>query len=230
MKKIAVMQPYLFPYIGYFQLIKAVDEYVIYDDVQYIKNGWINRNNLLMSGGPTLFTIILNSTSPNKLINEIEIVDDFHKFQKTISMAYSKAPYKDQVLPLIERICSYPNKNLADFIRNSFEEINKYLGIDTKLINSSSINKDNNLKGEDKVIAICKELHADTYINAIGGVDLYSKDRFKKEGIELKFLKTGNINYKQLKKEFVPNLSILDVLMFNSPEQVSEILNNYELI
>lgn len=230
MKKVAIMQPYLFPYIGYFQLMNAVDEYVIYDNVQYIKNGWINRNNILVSNDKSLFTIILSSTSPNKLINEIEVIDNFKKFQKTVGMVYSKAPHKKNVLGLIERICSYPDKNLANFIGNSFKEINSYLNIDTKLIFSSKLNKNNSLKGEDKVIAICKQLHAGVYINAIGGRELYLEERFKQEGLELKFLKSGNIQYEQFRKDFVPNLSIIDVMMFNTAEQIKKMLNDYELV
>lgn len=229
-KKIGIMQPYLFPYLGYFQLMNAVDEYVIYDDVQYIKNGWINRNNILMTDRRVLFTIRLDSTSSNKLINEINVVDDFQKLLKTIGMAYSKAPYKKPVYELIDKICAYQDKNLSRFIGNSFKEINSYMGVDTKLIYSSKLDKDNNLNGQDKVISICKGLKADMYINAIDGMDLYSKKDFTRQGQELKFLKTQEIKYKQFKETFIPNLSIIDVMMFNSPEDIRKMLKDYELI
>ncbi len=183
-----------------------------------------------MTDRQVLLTIKLDSTSPNKLINEITIVDNFQKFLKTIGMAYSKAPYKERVYELIDRICSYQNKNLADFIGNSLKEINSYIGIDTELIYSSNLNKNPDLKGGDKVIAICKELDADVYINAIGGKDLYSKKEFADHGVELKFLKTHEVEYKQLKGDFVPNLSIIDVMMFNPPESIKGILENYEFV
>lgn len=224
------MQPYLFPYIGYFQAMKAVDEYVIYDDVNYIKGGWINRNNILIGGSKVLFTITLTDSSPNKAINEISIKDDFLKFQKTIGMAYAKAPYYREVVELLSRICSFNDKALHKFIGNSFKEILDYLNIDTKLIYSSDLNKDNTLKAQEKVLAICKELKADVYINAIGGQSLYSKEDFLAQGVELKFIKTVEVPYKQIKKEFIGGLSILDVLMFNSPERVCEMLESYELI
>ncbi len=227
---IGIMQPYLFPYIGYFQAIKAADKYVIYDDVQYIKGGWINRNNILIGRQKTLFTISLKDASANKLINEIEISDDFEKFLKTLSMAYSKAPYKDQVLALLRDICAHSDKNLARFTGNSLIKIAKYLGMDTEFIYSSDLRKDNNLRAQDKVLAICEELGADKYINAIGGQELYSKDDFRAHGITLNFIKSLPISYKQFNSEFVPGLSIIDVMMFNTPEEVNVLLNNYELV
>lgn len=229
MKKIGIMQPYLFPYIGYFQLINAVDEYVIYDDVNYIKNGWINRNNILISGKKSLFTIILSSTSPNRLIGELNVVDDFSKFKKTLSMVYSKAPYRNEALDIIFNICDYEDRNLPRFIGNSFKEIMRYLDVDTKMIYSSSLDKDQSLKGASKVIAICKKLEAKVYINAIGGQNLYNKNEFSENDIDLKFLKTNEIQYQQFKNQFVADLSIIDVMMFNSPQQIRRMLENYEL-
>lgn len=231
MKKIGIMQPYIFPYIGYFQLMNMVDTYVIYDDVQFIKGGWINRNNILVNGQRTLFTFPLVDASPNKLICEIGVQNDFDKFRKTLTMAYSKAPFKDDVIALIDEILAYPKKdNLAKFIGNSFTAIARYIGITTEIIYSSYLNKDTNLKGSVKVIAICKELEGTHYINAIGGQDLYSKQDFKEHGIELSFIKTNVVSYKQFKNEFVPYLSIIDVMMFNSPSEIRAMLNNYELI
>jgi hypothetical protein len=229
-KKVGIMQPYIFPYIGYFQTLKAVDDYVIYDDVQFIKGGWINRNNILIGGNKVLFTVALVNASPNKLINEIQIWDDFSKLIKTIAMAYSKAPYKDQTLSLLNKIVSYPDKNLARFNGNSIVEIAKYLGITTNILYSSALEKDDTLKANSKVVAICKELGGNVYINAIGGQELYDKQDFKEQGIDLKFIKSGNIEYKQFKSGFVPNLSIIDVLMFNSPEEINRLLDDYELI
>lgn len=228
--KLGIMQPYFMPYIGYFQLMKAVDKYVIYDDVNYIKRGWINRNNILENGEKKLFTISLHKASQNKLINEIEIEDDFQKFLKTIQMNYRKAPYYSEIISLIERIVSFPDKNLARFLTNSFREILSYLSIDTELLVSSRLQKDCSLKGSDKILHICKLLGADTYYNAIGGQELYDKEEFAKNGIQLHFLQTAPISYPQFNQEFVPYLSIIDVLMFNSPEKVNKLLDEYTLI
>lgn len=229
MKKVAIMQPYLFPYIGYFQLLNSVDEFAIYDDVQFMKRSWINRNNILVNGEKHLFTIPLNGASTTKLINEIEIKDDFVKFLKTLKNTYSKAPYFSIVFPLIQKICLHKNKNLARFVGNSLEEIVKYLDINTSLIYSSDINKDDELKGQDKVIDICKTLHADIYINSIGGQELYDKAVFSEYDIELKFLQPNLIEYRQFSNEFVPGLSIIDIMMFNSVKEIQDMLLSYEL-
>ena len=229
-KKIGIMQPYLFPHLAYFQLMGAVDEYVIYDDVKFIKGGWINRNNIAVGAQKVMFTIQLKNASSNKAIKEIYISDSFEKFLKTISMAYVKAPYFKDALSLLEKIILYENRELSKFTANSFEVLAKYMGIRTNFIFSSDLQKDNSLRGQSKVIAICNELNADVYVNAIGGQELYDDKAFKSNGIKLTFLKSDNLEYKQLKKEFIPGLSIIDVLMFNSPTEIRKMLNAYELI
>jgi len=187
--KLAIIQPYLFPYIGYFQLINAVDKFVIYDDVNYIKGGWVNRNNLLVNNQKYLFTITLNQPSPFKLINEIIIKDEFNKLLKTLYHSYLKAPYYNQTFNLLNKIFSYRKRNLGEFITNSIKEISKYLGITTEIVVSSQLKKNNNLKNKEKVIHICEALNASKYINAIGGQALYNKVEFANHNIDLKFLK-----------------------------------------
>lgn len=228
--KLAIMQPYFMPYLGYFQAIAAVDKYVVYDDVQYIKGGWINRNNLIICGQKKMFTIIQDGASPNKLINEISFKDNFKGFLMTVKCNYSKAPFFSEVYPLIESICNYPKKGLGDFIYNSFVEICNFLDVKTELILSSSFKKDTTLKAEEKVMHICKLLGADTYINAIGGQELYSKEEFKQNGIDLYFIKMDNVEYKQFSNKFIPNLSIIDVLMHNGKEGTKDLLNKYTLV
>jgi hypothetical protein len=230
MKKIAIMQPYFFPYLGYFSLIKSVDQHVIYDDVQFIKGGWINRNYVLINRQKSLFSIRLSKAGANRLINEIEIIDDFLKFQKMLRMAYGKAPYKKPVLDLVARICAYQNKNLAAFVGNSLREIVAYLNIRSPLVFSSLIKKGNAKTAQDKVIAICRELQATIYINSIGGQSLYDGASFSRQGIELQFIQAKPVTYMQFGKAFVPNLSIIDALMFNSVENVRAMLDAFELI
>ena len=227
---IAIMQPYLFPYIGYWQLINTVDTYVVYDDVNYMQKGYINRNNILVGGKSQLFTLELIGASQNKLINEIRIGGNSEKIIKTIKQSYIKAPYFDKVFPMIENILNNQENNLARFIGYSLEKISNYLEINTKFIYSSDIEKDNNLKAGDKLIAISKILNASQYINAIGGQELYEKDIFKKEGIELNFLETEIIEYKQFKNDFIPYLSIIDMMMFNSVENIKDMLTRYDVV
>ena len=227
---IAIMQPYLFPYIGYWQLINAVDTFVIYDDVNFIKKGYVNRNSILSNGQSQLFTLELIGASQNKLINEVEVGNNRKKLSKTIKQNYIKAPYFEIVFPMIEDILNQEEKNLAKFIGYSLQQISNYLILDTKFIYSSEIEKDNSLKAQDKVLEICNILKADKYINAIGGQELYNKEIFKENGMELNFLKTELVEYKQFKNDFVPYLSIIDILMFNSKDEIKNMLNSYELM
>ena len=211
-----------------------VDKYVIYDDVNYIKRGWINRNNILVNGTAKLINVRMNKASQNKLINEIEIAheDSYNKdLLKTIKGSYSKAPFLKSVFPLVESVINQNEKNLAKYLAFSIKEVCKYLSIDTEIIISSKIRKNNELKGQEKIIEICKLLYTDQYINTIGGQSLYSNVDFDSNGISLKFLKTHNIRYPQIVgNEFVPNLSILDVMMFNSPLEIKSMLKDYELL
>lgn len=228
--RLGIMQPYFMPYIGYFQLMKAVDKYVVYDDVNYIKGGWVSRNNILVNGEKKMFTVALKGASPNKLFNEIEIEDDFRKLMKTLQLNYSKAFFFSETMELMERIISFPDRNLSHFILNSFKEIAIYLGLRTELILSSNLKKEDCLRGAEKVLHICELLEADTYYNAIGGQKLYDKELFAKNGIKLEFLKSETKHYHQFKEEFVSDLSIIDVLMFSSPEEVNRMLDQYTLI
>jgi len=218
------MQPYFLPYIGYWQLINAVDIYVIYDDVNYIKRGWINRNNILVNDEPYLFTLSLSKASQNKLINEIEIEGDQTKLIKTFQSVYKKAPFFNDVSGILEQIFDYRDMNLARFVGNSILIIADYLGLKTAFMYSSEINKDNSLKGQDKIIEICKILKTTDYYNAIGGTMLYNQSDFEASGIQLHFMKSQSIAYKQFNNLFVPYLSILDIMMFNSAEQIKTIL------
>ena len=228
--KLAIMQPYFMPYIGYWQLLAAVDTYVIYDDVNYIKGGWVSRNNILLNGQKHMFTITLNGASSNKLFKEITIKDDFKKFSRLIESAYRKAPYYAEISALLEKIYHYEDKSLGSFMLNSFQVILDYLEIDTILVLSSTVMKDNNLRGKDKVKHICHLMGADTYYNAIGGQELYDKEDFKADGIDLHFVQTNLVPYTQLTNKFVSGLSIIDVLMHNGKEGTKKLLNEYTLI
>lgn len=224
------MQPYFMPYIGYFQLMKAVDKYVVYDDVNYIKGGWANRNHILINGEKEMFTVTLQKASQNKLFNEIVIGDDFKKLMKTLQMNYSKAINFDQTMVLMERIISFPNKQLAVFIANSFREILSYLSVETEILMSSEIPKDNSLRGKDKIIQICEILGADTYYNAVGGKNLYDQEEFREHGITLNFVDSLPQVYSQLHtREFVSGLSMVDVLMNNTKDEVNRLLDSFQL-
>jgi hypothetical protein len=231
--KIAVMQPYLFPYIGYFQLINAVDKFVILEDVNYINRGWINRNRVLINGKPQFFSIPLREASQNKLINEIEIVNDQRwrvKLIRTLQYNYKKAPFFHDVFPLIEKIILNEELNVSTFIFTSLIDINFYLEIDTFIEHSSAKYNTKHLKAERKIVDICIQEKATTYINPIGGAELYSKQLFKDNNIDLFFLKTEEIIYDQNCETFIPWLSIIDVMMFNSVDRIRVMLDDFDLI
>lgn len=230
--KLGIMQPYFLPYIGYWQLLNAVDKYVIYDDVNYIKGGWINRNYVLVNGKKYLFTIKLLDSSSFKKINEIELnmfLKDKDKLFKTIEQGYKKAPFFAEGIALFKKILYFDEKNLSKFIINSIKEVCRYLEINTELIVSSEIDKNNSLKGEEKVLNICQVLGGTEYYNAIGGQELYSNQSFDEKGIKLKFLETGNVSYKQFSDTYIQNLSILDVVMFSSKDDIKKMLEMYSL-
>ena len=231
--KLGIMQPYFLPYIGYFQLIAAVDAFVIYDNIKYTKKGWINRNRLLVNGVDSIFTLPLKSDSDSLdiLYRELAVSFDRVKLINQFKNAYSNAPNFTQVFPLLERIVWHEDSNLFRYIHHSILLVCEYLNIKTKIFVSSNVPIDHNLKGQNKVLALCKALGAHTYINAIGGMELYSHDDFQAQGIDLDFIKPQLVEYKQFESAFVPWLSIVDVLMFNAPSRIfSEQLFSYELI
>lgn len=228
--KVGIMQPYIFPYIGYFQLINAVDCFVIYDNIQYTKKGWINRNRILSNGKDEYFTVPLLKDSDFLNVIDRHLSNDWHKEKgkllNKIKENYRKAPYFNDVIKLIEDCFNYSSSNLFDFIFNALNITLNYLSIKTQIIISSTLPINHSLKAEEKVIAICKQLQATTYINPIGGTELYSKEFFLKESINLQFIKANNIQYKQFSNEFIPFLSIIDVMMFNSKSAITNYLNN----
>ena len=232
--KVAIMQPYFFPYIGYFQLINAVDKFVIYDNIEYTKKGWINRNRILKEGVDLMISLPLKKDSDFLFVNQRYLADDWSKSKQklinSIKESYRKAPHFEDTFNLVQEIFNYSNNNLFEFILHSVQQICKFIGIQTEIVVSSSLQYNNQLKSEEKVIAICKSIEATQYINSIGGVELYNKNNFSDQGIELNFIKSKPIIYNQFKNEFVPWLSIIDVMMFNSKEVVSSFLNQKELL
>ena len=230
--KAAIMQPYFLPYIGYFQLISCVDLFVVYDNIEYTKKGWINRNRLLKNGTDLTFTIPLKNDSDFLQVQQREVAADFRrdKLLNQIVEAYRKAPQFQAVMPLIKRIVCFEERNLFRYLEFSIVEVCRYVAITTPFVVSSTLSIDHSLKSQEKVVAICKAVGASHYVNSIGGATLYSAERFRLSGIDLSFLKCASRPYAQFGQPFVPSLSILDVLMFNAPEDIHRMLTEYELI
>ena len=232
--KVAIMQPYLFPYIGYFQLIHAVDRFVIHDDVQYVKGGWINRNRFLQGAKDEIFTWSLRKDSSRMLIRE-RFFSEHHAadgtyFLNRMRAAYQKAPFFDDTFPLLEKAVAIPELNISKKITAILRLICDRVSIHTPFIVSSDLPTDKALRAEARVIRICQHQGATHYVNPIGGMELYSRASFATCGLQLSFLKTRPIEYSQFEAPFVPHLSIIDVMMFNSVEKIGRLLDQYDLV
>jgi len=233
MKTIAIMQPYFFPYIGYWQLIHASDRFVILDDVSYIKGGWVNRNRLLINGQPRYVTVPLQHASQHKKICDIMLLSSNYwrdKLVKTVENTYHRAPHFDEVFPVIEQLIRHPLENLADYLAYQLQTMSRFLGITAEFVVTSRIYGNDKMAAQERVLDICKREGATTYINPQGGQKLYHADAFNSAGIDLRFIFMRPLNYRQFSHEFTPNLSIIDVMMFNSREKIlSDFLGSYDL-
>ncbi len=230
--RVGIMQPYFFPYIGYFQLIAAVDLFIVYDNIKYTKKGWINRNRMLQNGRDVMFSLPLKNASDYLEVRERELASDFNrdKLLNQFKEAYRRAPYFKDIFPLVEQIVLYKDANLFRFLYHSIIRICQHLEITTEIRISSDIDIDHDLKNQDKVLALCSAVGATTYVNAIGGIELYSKETFRKSGIELNFIKSKPFEYPQLIESFIPWLSIIDVMMFNSLNVIKSRLAEFNLV
>ncbi|MEC3880159.1 WbqC family protein [Parapedobacter sp. 10938] len=230
--KSAIMQPYFMPYIGYFQLINFVDKFIIYDDVNYIKRGWINRNRILINSEPSYISVPLVAVSQNKLIKDTLLNKEdatFKKLKRAVFFSYKAAPFFDEIYTLIDNILVF-EEDIASFNTRLIKEVCKYLGIDTEIVESSRVYNNINLKGQERILDICKQENTVHYINPVGGMELYDQDYFISNRIQLSFIQSKKIEYKQFGNDFVPFLSIIDVMMFNHRDTVREMLGDFELI
>jgi hypothetical protein len=232
MSTVAIMQPYLFPYLGYFQLIHAVDKFVVLDDVTYIKKGWINRNRVLINGKPHYFTVPLAGASQNRRICDIALADQAWKpkMLKMFDHAYRRAPHYMQIFPLVERVLAGGAGAIGDLAFASLQIVCEFLGVATAFVPSTRSYGNHQLKGQARILDICAREQATTYINAAGGRNLYASEDFSAQGIELKFIRTLECEYDQGCHPFQPHLSILDVLMFTGRDRTVEFLDRYELL
>jgi hypothetical protein len=224
--RLAIMQPYFLPYIGYFQLIAAVDEFIVYDNIKYTKKGWINRNRLLRDGEAVTFSLPLAQGSDSLDVVERELAPSFdrRKLLAQFQGAYARAPQFTAVLPLLQDIVLHPQQNLYLYVRHSIERLCEHLGLDTRLVTSSTVAIDHSLRAQDKVLALCQARGATDYINSIGGTELYEREVFARAGVRLSFLKATAFDYPQFGAPFVPWLSIVDVLMFNDLARVQQLV------
>ncbi len=231
--RLAIMQPYFMPYVGYFQLIAAVDLFIVYDNIKYTKKGWINRNRMLVNGKDETFSLPLQSDSDSLNIDQRVLAGDFNreKLLNKISGAYRRAPHFVDVYPLVEEIVRYEESNLFRFLHHSIVKTCVHLGIGTEIRASSGVAIDHSLASQEKVLAICHAVGANTYVNAIGGRELYLVEAFRAKHVDLKFIQSKPFEYAQFGAAFVPWLSIIDVMMFNNCESVKKyVTGSYQLL
>ena len=233
--KLAIMQPYFFPYIGYFQLINAVDKLVFYDDVNFIKGGWINRNRILINEKPKFITVPLVGASQNRKTKDTKIeksqfVTWKFKTYKTLEQHYGKRPYYKEVLPVIKEVLENDEVYIGELAKNSIIQTLNYLEIGKNIVWSSEIYGNSELKREERILNICTQENTEYYYNLIGGISIYDKSEFKKKEVFLQFLNPNPRVYDQGKLNFLPSLSIIDVLMNNSKKEVIQRLSNFELL
>lgn len=251
------MQPYFLPYIGYFQAIHAVDKYILYSNLSFIKDGWMNRNRILIKDGSVaIINVPLIHKSSNTFIYDIRVDNSRNwnkKLLKSFFLNYKGSQYFEEVYPFFEKLLTKSYDYLYELNANTIIEISRFIGINTliefdnrtkyreleiQLTNVEKgdytdfhfMQKTKPIKKVARVLAISTIEKADVFINAIGGQDLYDKNEFASYGIDLKFIKTDEIIYPQFTKEFVPNLSIIDVLMHNGREGTLELIKKYTLI
>lgn len=233
MKTLAIMQPYFFPYIGYWQLIHAADCFVIYDDVNYINRGWINRNRLLINGEPTFITLPLRQASQNKKICDIDLShasEWLKKLSRMVEVTYKKSPYFADTFPVVEKLLAYESSNLANYLAHQLQTLAGFMGIGTQFVVTSRVYGNNDLAAQDRIIDICKREQADIYINAQGGRGLYDAEAFREGGIDLRFIAMRALPYKQRAPVFVPYLSIIDALMEDGPDQLRQHLDAFNYV
>ena len=231
--KLAIMQPYFFPYIGYWQLIRAVNRFVIYDDVNYIKGGWINRNRILINGEPAYLTVPLHQPSPFKRICDTTLTPSSSwrdRRVKMVEITYRKAPSFAVVFPVVERLIRHETDSLPDYLVHQLRTLSAFMGINTEFVLSSRCYENSNLPGQARVLDICRREGAKIYINPLGGQELYDRQAFRDFGIDLRFIAMRSFPYQQRSKRFVPYLSIIDALMEIGPIETMQHLDAFDLV
>lgn len=226
------MQPYFFPYIGYWQLIHAVDLYVVADNVHYIKHHWINFNRILgEKDQPHYFGIEISHASCNHLISETKRVVNRKQAEylcRVLKFYYSKAPYYNEAMEVIKPILLDEEPDLTRYLTNQLRVISKYLGIKTEIKLLSEVTPRWDCRAPEVIRRTCEHFGHTTFTSSINGNIYYTKDAFREMGVNLEFLvRNDDIRYKQRSDEFVPDLSIIDMMMYCSREELHDMLDRY---
>jgi len=229
---VAAMQPYFFPYIGYFQLMAACDLFVIRDDAQFIAGGWVNRNRILVGGMPRWITMPVARAPHHLPIKAREYLLDHplaRRIRRRIVAAYEGAPYFAATMVTIDEALSCQDANVAEYNTRLLAMLARRLGINTPVCMASGIGS-TQLRGEQRVIEICIQVEASTYVNPVGGAHLYDRTHFAEFGVMLRFLRSCAPAYRQFGDASVSSLSVIDVMMFNDASSIAEMIRAYHLV
>jgi len=232
--RVAIMQPYVFPYLGYYQLLHAADVFVCFDDVNFIKKGWINRNRILLNGAPFTFTIPIQGMSQNITIRDSHIAPDpawQTKLLGNLKQGYGHTPFYNAIFPLIKPMIQRASGSIADLAEATVRLVVDYLALPVRITRSSALGIAEDIKGQERIIQVAKAHGAAHYINPANGAHLYNEERFALEGMTLRFLRMDPDlrDPQQGKTDFVPGLSMLDILMNVPPEGIRALLARYTL-
>lgn len=236
MKTICIIQPYIFPYLPYYQLVAAVNECWILDDVQFIrKGGWMNRNYILVGGRKHLFTLPVSAGRLNDLILEKTLPHDFARslttVTTTIRQAYTKAPHGNCVFHMFDKLICQSWTRFIDFSMAALRLSCGSLGIQTPFHMTSSLGLSRTLKGSERILAVCERTAAGHYVNPIGGMALYDPGMFLQVGVRLSFLRGECLPYPQSGTvDFTSGLSILDMMANLGTVGITGQLENFKLI
>jgi hypothetical protein len=224
----AVMQPYFFPYIGYFQLMSQCDTFVVFDDVQYVDHRWMNRNRILLNGKSAWLTYpVERGPLAGSIRDRLYVARDQDRLDvlNKLHEAYRRAPNYEPVRALVQSCLDFESRSVSAFNANLLEAVARAIGLRSTMKFASDFGIDPSLRGEDRVLAVCAALGAREYVNSIGGVSLYSSENFDRRGVTLRFLKGEAVQYRQFGAEFVPSLSIIDALMFTDESELADMLS-----
>lgn len=230
-KKIAIYQPYFFPYLGYWQLLDAADVFIVGDSFQYIMRGFINRNTILLNHAPHRFTMSVRGGSPQKRISEVEVIDDFRKLRKTLRHAYGNAKHYSEAMDLIEHILCFPDRRLARFLGHQIATVAEYMGLGTEIVYMSELSDLGETSSrEQRLCGWVKQVRGNCIVNPTGSKSLYSPSDFTRRGVTLAVLEPHQVSYPQNTRNFIPNLSLIDALMHCSKAQLASLVRSYDII
>lgn len=226
--RVALMQPYFFPYIGYFDLLASSDLFVFYDDAAYSRGGWVSRNRVAADGKEFNYIRLTVDRAPlGTPINGVRLKspeDDRNHLLSLLHNVYRRAPYYNEVVAVIEKVFCDGGGGLSQVAAASICSCAEYLGLGAPVLYSSAIEYDRAMGAQGKVISICKSINASHYVNLTGGRELYCESEFLRNDISLIFTEPADFLYDTGKRPFVPNLSIIDVMMWVDPLEIKKYL------